>query len=64
LKYFFYIIPFILSVLSCTDFIAQPDMDENCQLRENGPIKLYTKPAGASDTPSPDQQQINGILEN
>ena len=58
------LVPFMLLFFSCTEFIAEPDLDENWQLTENGPIKLYTRPAGASDAPSPNQQQINAILEN
>ncbi|MDZ7722886.1 MAG: hypothetical protein U5R06_08775 [candidate division KSB1 bacterium] len=57
-------IPCILLLFSCTEFIAEPDLDDNWQLAENGPIRLYTKPAGAGDAPSPNQQQINTILEN
>lgn len=57
---------FLLALIlsSCTDFIAEIDADKNWQLKENGPVKLYYKKQGISETPSPAAHQVQKILEN
>ncbi len=64
MKFAHTLIPLLALFFSCTQFIAEPDLDADWKLTQHGPVKLYTKPAGASDAPSPNQQQINDILEN
>jgi hypothetical protein len=49
---------------SCTELIVNLDADKKWQLKTNGPIKLYHKKPGVSESPSPTENQLRSILKN
>mgnify|MGYP006896934607 FL=1 len=49
---------------SCTEFISQVDRQEDWRVKKSGDIVLYHRPPGHGSAPSPDNQQVQFILNN
>lgn len=54
----------MLASVSCTDFIASVEKHTDWDVFEHGRVTLYVRPAGYTQTASPDDAAIDRILEN
>ena len=53
-----------LLFLSCTEFIADPDLQEDWLISENQHFVLHYRPGGFSESPSPTPSRVNEIMAN